>query len=124
MADRAEVDSILEMVYSLTLGLDYDQPTSLERELDVLADEIMSAELCGEDFEPNTADGYLSEVLGSLDAQQLQHAIDASGEIADILGRMEYGGLGGNDARNLEKWVDVLVTELEGYFDALKQEAS
>lgn len=124
MAELTKIDEILELVYNVTLGLDYDQPTSLERDLDLLADQLMAAKFSKKGFKPNSSDGYLTEVLQAMNDELLADAIDASGEIDEIIGRIHYGNLGAGDASELRNQVESLVSELEKYFDALKKKES
>ena len=115
-----DAKEVMDQVYSLTVGVDYDQPTSLESDLDALADLLIQQGFCCAGFKPSSKSGYLRDVLAAIpDANnQLDRALALSAEIGEMLGGIEYSGLEEADAGQLEAAVEELVAELESFFDA------
>lgn len=116
-----DTSSVKNQLFSVTVGLDYDQPTSLESGFDVLADLLIKESFCSKRFRPTAKSGYLVEVLTEINDpdDKLKISIKLCSGIDEILGNVEYGGLGEGDAAKLESLVQDFIYEFEIYLDGI-----
>ncbi len=113
------IGKIKNQLFSATLGLDYDQPTSLESDLDLLADLLIKEGFCSKRFKPNAKSGYLNEVLAEIKDpdDRLASVLELCSGIDEILGNVAYGGLGKGEAEDLESLLEDFIYQFEDFLD-------
>jgi hypothetical protein len=118
VARKAPTANLSERLFNLLLSVDYDQPTSLEGDMDFLADGIIEFGICPASADIDSKEGYLSEVLRAIPGRQeeLKDALESLAGIDEILSRMDYGQLRKADAKRLENLLNDMVSELENFF--------
>jgi hypothetical protein len=117
----SEKQKIGRAYYSAVTGLDYDQPTSLESDLDLLADAIVEAGICNPDWVAPKKSGYLGTVIDAILEENGDKAdlLDTVSKIEEILDGVNYGTIDEAEASDLEDLMMDLEIELEEFLDAI-----
>lgn len=114
-----DIPKVKNQLFNVAVGLDYDQPTSLESDLDLLADLLIKEGFCPRRFKPTAKSGYLGEIMAEIKDpdNKLEQLLELCAGIDEILGNVEYGGLGDGDAAELESLVQDFIYKFEEFLD-------